>query len=57
MCGQLRDCAKALETTASGAQADGKDFDGEALENVKARYEEMKAAVEAYHKYLEEAGI
>lgn len=57
MCGQLRDCAKALETTASGAQADGKDFDGEALENVKARYEEMKAAVEAFHKYLEEAGI
>jgi chemotaxis protein histidine kinase CheA len=57
MCSQLRDCAKALETTASANAGTEPSDNPEAFEAVKQKYEEMKTAVEAYHKFLTETGI
>lgn len=58
MCAQLRKCAMKLETCASSAaDADSGGSNPKVLQEVKDRYDELKTAVEDYHKYLESIDI
>lgn len=58
MCGQLRQCAMQLETAASAAANDpASQGNPQVLQNVQARYEELKLAVQNYHAYLQSVGI
>lgn len=58
MCAQLRQCAMQLETAASSAanESDGAT-NPEALKDLKAKYEDLKVAVQRYHDYLKEVGV
>ena len=58
MCKQLRLCAMNLETAASSASNDPSSAGNPAvLQQIQARYEELKVAVQNYHAYLQTVGV
>ena len=58
MCAQLRHTAMNLETAASSAANDpAAQSNPQVLQNVQARYEELKVAVQNYHAYLDSVGV
>ena len=58
MCAQLRQCAMSLETAASAASNDPAGTSNATLLNdVKAKYEDLKVAVTNYHAYLDSVGV
>mmetsp|Transcript_50164 Transcript_50164/g.76316 ORF Transcript_50164/g.76316 Transcript_50164/m.76316 type:complete len:127 (-) Transcript_50164:163-543(-) len=58
MCAQLRHTAMNLETAASSAANDPAAMSNpQVLQNVQARYEELKVAVQNYHAYLNSVGV
>jgi HPt (histidine-containing phosphotransfer) domain-containing protein len=58
MCAQLRETAMHLETAASSAAADPACTSNVAvLQSVKARYEDLRGAVQNYHTYLDQVGV
>lgn len=57
MCAQLRQCAMSLETAASTAANDNADSNATHMATVKEKFEDLKVAVEAYHKYLDDVGV